>query len=287
MSGAASSSASAFASASAAAATALLQQQHPQQHRELQAESGGGGDYFANYLLSLVGLELPLTVEQQAFTVSIVGMYALVTVLFFALTILSGCNMCFECTVRCCKGDEDELTFVVLDEKMDIERAEIQALARAEATDGKPRLHRFLNGGGSGGSGTATPTGGSCHFTPIADKAFAPTAAASADTPAAVDTPAARKGVPAPKVQLPGAGGSQSSSPSAAAATPAGASTARVDASPPCYSSRASPLSSRSPSHSADVAFAQFKLRAGQTPREPDYDAFGWRDKDSPAWYGV
>ena len=259
------------------ATSAAFLQDPAAQHRSLNSGSEGAGtnDPFASFLLSLVGLRFPLTESQQAFVVSMLGIYIVCTILLLLLMLLSGVTSCCDCAVRCCKGDEDDLTtFVVLDEKTDIDHARFQALARAEAVDGTPRLH-LLRGADSSSSSNGTqaaPTGG----TGI-DRTPSPI-----DGPAQADTPAFGKGIriSANQAQV---GPPTPSTPQ----TAGGAASARAPASPACLSSRVSaPLSSR-PSHSATTAFAQFEKRQGRTPREPDYDAFGWRDKDSPAWYGV
>ena len=94
------------------ATSAAFLQDPAAQHRSLNSGSEGAGtnDPFASFLLSLVGLRFPLTESQQAFVVSMLGIYIVCTILLLLLMLLSGVTSCCDCAVRCCKGDEDDLT---------------------------------------------------------------------------------------------------------------------------------------------------------------------------------
>ena len=53
-------------------------------------------DPFAAWLLSLVGAELPLSVEQQTLLVSLLGVFALFTMLLLLLLFFYGLGACCE-----------------------------------------------------------------------------------------------------------------------------------------------------------------------------------------------
>jgi len=99
-------------------------------------------DPFAAWVVSAVGVELPLSVEQQALLVAVLGIYVLFSLLLLLLLFLYGVGTCWESTIgRCCRSASgDGMEFLVLDEKTDLEKASFKALAKAELIDGTPRL---------------------------------------------------------------------------------------------------------------------------------------------------
>ena len=155
------------------------------------SEKSGGKDMasplestnsFAAWLLSLVGEELPLSVEKQSLVVSLLGLYVLFSLLLLALMLLFGVSCgeffaCFSCP-SCCRGGDVE-TFVVLDEKTDIDHMAFRALAKAELVDGTPRLHT-ARGGANGYGARFEPIGGVEAF-------YTPSGAAQAHCPCAGD----------------------------------------------------------------------------------------------------
>ena len=121
-----------------------------------------GIEPFAVWLLSLVGEELPLSVEKQSLLVSLLGVYAIFSFLIILLLLLFGVSCgefcsCFACCPpfwSCCQSDIE--SFVILDEKTDIDHLAFKALAKAELVDGTPRLHA-----GAGRRAAGNPLGGS------------------------------------------------------------------------------------------------------------------------------
>ena len=88
---------------------------------------------FAELVLTLIGWELPLSEDQQAFLLSLLGVCALGALLLLFLLLLHGLSSFFEDPLGtlCCCRDGDHTRFVVLDERTDIEEATKQALALA------------------------------------------------------------------------------------------------------------------------------------------------------------
>lgn len=169
-----------------------------------------GIEPFAVWLLSLVGEELPLSVEKQSLLVSLLGVYAIFSFLIILLLLLFGVSCgefcsCFACCPpfwSCCQSDIE--SFVILDEKTDIDHLAFKALAKAELVDGTPRLHA-----GAGRRAAGNPLGGSGwtgdYGTPRRDGRdssgfFSPS---PADPNVFVDAPAARS--PLSGRQLPNA----------------------------------------------------------------------------------
>lgn len=315
-------------------------------------------DRFADFLLSLVGEELPLSTEKQALIVSLLGVYVLFTVLLVLLLSLLGlgsCSdlFCWEWPAICRRSHVD--TFVILDEKTDVDAIAYQALVRAEMADGTPRLQQLSGGYYE----SEQPLGGRSRTPPSARNAFATPSRAAQPAPpppagAFVHAPAARqplsgRGLPQPvpgplckmsNSTVPGrfgevgitspdfgppytaahvdqfhelqksdartrsspakasnAGVEQSpaadprrghcaprsaqvvdSSPAVASPAAAGASTARVNSFAARGSTSPGPLSSRP---------ATARSSPGSARSSDWRDSVGWRDKDSPAWYGV
>ena len=107
----------------------------------------GTTEPFAAALLGLVGAQLPLSIEQQAMLVSLLGIYVVFSGLLLLLLTLYGIGSCCEgifacCSVFscCCRRTDGIDEFVVLDEKTDIDAVAFNTLARAELVDGTPPL---------------------------------------------------------------------------------------------------------------------------------------------------
>lgn len=99
-------------------------------------------DPFAAWVLSISGVELPLSVEHQALLVEVLGVYVLFSLLLLLLLFLYGLGACWEgsCARCCLPHSGDSVGFLILDEKTDLEQAAFKALAKAELIDGTPRL---------------------------------------------------------------------------------------------------------------------------------------------------
>jgi hypothetical protein len=333
------------------------------------SEKSGGKDMasplestnsFAAWLLSLVGEELPLSVEKQSLVVSLLGLYVLFSLLLLALMLLFGVSCgeffaCFSCP-SCCRGGDVE-TFVVLDEKTDIDHMAFRALAKAELVDGTPRLHT-ARGGANGYGARFEPIGGVEAF-------YTPSGAAQAHCPCAGDPsvymtgaqarmPLSGRGLPMPHPTALAAphhqrtadmqnrfGSEYSSVPATADSSkppytpmhtdtlnemhksgrtpqsqrsvskfgaaghgmegnapddprrqimPATAAPSATGSPPSRFAARASP----SPAPSSSRPGTPGGARPGTPSSRPNsarsscwQDTVGWRDKDSPAWYGV
>lgn len=322
---------------------------------------------FAVWLLSFVGEELPLSVEKQALVVSLLGLYVLFSLLLLALLLLFGMSCgeifaCFSCP-SCCRGGDVE-TFVVLDEKTDIDHMAFRALAKAELVDGTPRLHT-ARGGPNGRGARFEPIGG------VDDGFYAPSATPQGFYPSAADpsvympgsearAPLSGRGLPMPHRPAPLAvhqhqrtaelqnrfGSEYSSVPSAADSSKPPYTPMHTDTLVEMHKSGRTPQSQRSaskfgagghgveamapddprrqimPATAAPSATgsppSRFAARTGTpSPGPPGtpvggrpltpggarpgtpssrpnsarstcwQDTIGWRDKDSPAWYGV
>lgn len=226
-------------------------------------------DPFAAWILSVAGVELPLSLEQQSLLISLLGVYVLFSALLIMMLLLYGLGACWEGSPCCRARGAGPDGFLVLDEKTDMEAAAFQALAKAELIDGTPRLatYQYVY--------DDTP-GPVCAPSPPPDYGTPPPQTAMGFAPASARrsrSDSARGFAASPVAGL--------AVPSAAPAYPSGVVTARA-------SGAASPFAPPSGGAATDrpvsPTLAQLSSRRG-TPR-PDLGS-GWRDKDSPSWYGV
>jgi hypothetical protein len=308
--------------------------------------SSADADPFASFLLSLVGWEFPLSLEQQASVVSMVGLLAFFTILLMVLLLLLHLGGSGETLFTCFPYSQDVKSFVILDEKTDM--MDEATLARAELIDGTPRLQileearqsacsqafcpisplqarptsaepRKFVSEGAGGANSAcaapAPTGAFVQ-SPTARASLngtdlpAPRSPGMCPLPRQVPTVSGRFGTKQAAAPDPGPpftamhadpysslqkqenrqqgvpGGSEVLSP----ATPPRVAMLPELASPDRGGSSFMAQRSGRADYSARSAFEQHSARSGRspTPRETDpTDSIGWRNKDSPGWYGL
>ena len=256
----------------------------------LTSEPGLSG-HFANFLLSLVGAELPLTETQQIFLIEMLGVcvvvFALVLLLMTVVGLGSICEDIFSLLRLdwCFNGGASRKgTFVVLDEHTDVEQATLATLAAAELVDGTPRVYApevecMPLGGGSGAAAAAAAARSSSGPSP-----FAPMHAQRVRELGGGDAGGEGTRQPSafasPHLSMPAQMASLQIQPGASG----GAATDRAH-----RLACASPASSRPASHRGAASPTRSALSArASSPGPVDYrDTVGWRDKDNPAWYGV
>lgn len=237
-------------------------------------------DPFAGWLLSLVGLSLPLPIETQAMLVSVLGLYVLFSLLLVLLLLLYGVGACCEGCFGCCQPRMESANgFLVLDEKTDMEAVAFQALAKAELIDGTPRLR------------TPDPYDRMSPVLPYMPQQhpLASPYGTPPPGPAGVAPASGRRSGGARGKQLP-------ETQPAAASAPTGAPTASSpDDSPTGGGAKAAPLgaprsSPFAPSNAGAIMARpaspgpQTSSRRG-TPRL--WSPGGKHDKECPSWYGV
>jgi len=103
-------------------------------------------DPFTEWLLSVVGWKLPLSVQQQEFVVSVIGVYIIVSMALLLLLLLVGCGAACDDVLSLLRGEcclcwarfrgTKKGTFVLIDDHTDVQAA---ALAAAELADGTVR----------------------------------------------------------------------------------------------------------------------------------------------------
>ena len=235
-------------------------------------------DPFAAWLLSLVGAELPLSVEQQTLLVSLLGVFALFTMLLLLLLFFYGLGACCEGMVCLRSHTVASEGFLVLDEKTDVEVAAFQALAKAELVDGTPRIGAY-------------PVGRPAYGYELPQSALGVVPAsyrAYEHAPPAPHSPATHaggspyRGEPMPMGSLPPRLNVPTPPTTCCASPGSGAATVRGRPSSP-FAARSGDSPGATSARSTSPGLAALSSRRG-TPRQQDN---GWRDKESPAWYGV
>lgn len=243
------------------------------------------GDPFSEWLLSLVGWQYPLRIDQQALIISLLGLAVVLGLAVLLLLLTVGVSAACEDVLALLRGEcclcwvrfrgTGKGTFVLLDEGTDVQAA---AIAAAELSDGRLR-----------------PTSGSPRGIAPEDEESGQSAGEGTDRynsltivpPAAADGPttplnAPRGGRsdlgPAQRLTLP-------STANSGAATSRGMCSDRFGSPSPMLSQRAA--SARPGTARLSLDEAHLGARDAMLGASSFRSESGWKDKCNPNWYGV
>ena len=243
------------------------------------------GDPFSEWLLSLVGWQYPLRIDQQALIISLLGLAVMLGLAVLLLLLTVGVSAACEDVLALLRGEcclcwvrfrgTGKGTFVLLDEGTDVQAAAIVAAelsdGRLRPSSGSPRgiAPEDEESGQSAGEGTD-------RYTSLA---IVPPAAADGPTTPLNAPRGGRSDLgPAQRLTLP-------SSANSGAATSRGMCSDRFGSPSPMLSQRAA--SARPGTARLSLDEAHLGARDAMLGASSFRSESGWKDKCNPNWYGV